>query len=201
MPSQATFIWAFLLLALSLPQAMESFAVWRSYFWQMAAIGTLALVARHVASCRVDLHWRRDCDLAALASIATATAIGLHYVGGLFGGSAGAIALCALARGLRRWATLMLATATLSCLFVLACLLLQLIQPGAWQGLRVRLGAVAYGTPADGQACRRRGRQLAAQASPGTAPGSGLLRSRCPSRPPRSRPCSRCCRCTGCGRW
>lgn len=125
-PGQAGFISAFLLLALSLPQAMEAFAVWRSYFWQMAAIGTLALVARHIASCAVDLHWRRDYDLAAIAALATAASIGLHYVGGLFGGLlAGAVALGAFARGLRRWAALMLVTATLSCLFVLASLLLQ----------------------------------------------------------------------------
>ena len=49
---QAAFAAALLLLTLSLPQAMESFAVYRSYFWQIAAIGTLALVAHHVAAAR-----------------------------------------------------------------------------------------------------------------------------------------------------
>jgi hypothetical protein len=92
----------------------------------MAAIGTLALVARHLASARADLDWRRDLDVAAIAVLATAASIGLHYVGGLFGGLlGGAVALCAFARGLRRWAALMLATAALSSLFVVACLLLQ----------------------------------------------------------------------------
>ena len=62
-PGQAGFAASLLLLTLSLPQAMEAFAVYRSYFWQMAAIGTLTLVARHVASAKVDLDWRRDLDL------------------------------------------------------------------------------------------------------------------------------------------
>ncbi len=124
-PGQAGYVSAFLLLALSLPQAMESFAVWRSYFWQMAATGVLALVARHVASARSDLG-RREIDLAAVAVLATGTSIMLHYVGGLFGGLlAGAIAICAFAKGLRRWATLMLVTAALSSMFVLASLVLQ----------------------------------------------------------------------------
>jgi len=125
-PGQAGFAAALLLLTLSLPQAMDSFAVYRSYFWQIAAIGTLTLVARHVASARVDLDWRRDLDLAAIAVLATGVAIGVHYVGGLFGGLlAGAIALCAFARGLRRWAGLVLASAALSGLFVVASIALQ----------------------------------------------------------------------------
>src|SRR5262245_16331736 len=128
---QAGFNAAALLLVLSLPQAMESFAVWRSYFWQMAAIGTLTLVARYVASARADLDWRRDLDLAAIAVLATAASIGLHYVGGLFGGLlAGAIALSAFIRGLRRWTVLMLATTALASLFVGVCLVLQM--PG-WE--------------------------------------------------------------------
>lgn len=125
-PGQAGFAASLLLLTLSLPQAMEAFAVYRSYFWQMAAIGTLTLVARHVASAKVDLDWRRDLDLAAIAALATGAAIGVHYVGGLFGGLlAGAIAFCAFARGLRRWAALVLATAALSGLFVVASIVLQ----------------------------------------------------------------------------
>jgi hypothetical protein len=125
-PGQAGFAAALLLLTLSLPQAMEAFAVYRSYFWQMAAIGTLTLVARHVASAKVDLDWRRDLDLAAIAALATGAAIGVHYVGGLFGGLlAGAIAFCAFARGLRRWAALVLATAALSGLFVVASIAMQ----------------------------------------------------------------------------
>ena len=134
-PGQAGFAAALLLLTLSLPQAMESFALYRSYFWQMTAIGTLALVARHVAAAKADLDWRRDLDLAAIAVLATAASIGLHYVGALFGGLlAGAIAVCAFARGLRRWAALMLATTALSSLFVAR----QHRRAGAELGGRVR---------------------------------------------------------------
>jgi hypothetical protein len=120
-PGQAGFAAALLLLTLSLPQAMESFAHYRSYFWQMTAITTLVLVARHVAATKADLDWRRDLDLAAIAVLATAASIGLHYVGALFGGLlASAIAVCAFMRGLRRWTALVLATTALSSLFVLA---------------------------------------------------------------------------------
>jgi hypothetical protein len=126
-PGQSGFTAALLLLTLSLPQAMEYFAVYRSYFWQMAAIGTLALVARHVAATKADLDWRRDLDLAAIAVLATAASIGVHYIGALFGGLlAGAIAVCAFARGLRRWTVLVLATTVLSSLFILASVALQM---------------------------------------------------------------------------
>lgn len=119
-PGQAGFAASLLLLTLSLPQAMESFADYRSYFWQMTAIGTLALVARHIAATKADLDWRRDLGLAAIAMLATAASIAVHYVGALFGGLlAGAIAVCAFARGLRRWTALVLATTALSGLFVL----------------------------------------------------------------------------------
>jgi hypothetical protein len=125
-PGQAGFAAALLLLTLSLPQAMESFALYRSYFWQMAAIGTLALVARHVAAAKSDLDWRRDLDVAAIAVLATLASIGIHYIGALFGGLlAAAVAVCAFARGLRRWAALVLATAVLSSLFVLASIAVQ----------------------------------------------------------------------------
>lgn len=124
---QAGFAAALLLLVLSLPQAMESFAIYRSYFWQIAAIGTLALVARHVAAVTTDLDWRCDVDVAAIAVLATAGSIGIHYVGALFGGLlAAAIAVCAFVRGLRRWAGLMLATTALSSLFVVASIALQM---------------------------------------------------------------------------
>lgn len=126
-PGQAGFAACLLLLVLSLPQAMESFALYRSYFWQMTAIATLALVAHHVAASKADLDWRRDLDLAVIAVLATAASIGLHYVGALFGGLlAVAIAVCAFARGLRRWAALVLATTALSSLFVLASIALQM---------------------------------------------------------------------------
>jgi hypothetical protein len=126
-PGQAGFTAALLLLTLSLPQAMDSFAHYRSYFWQTTAIGTLALVARHVAAAKADLDWRRDLDLAAIAVLATAASIGIHYVGALFGGLlAAAIAVCAFKRGLRRWTALVLATTVLSSLFVLASIALQM---------------------------------------------------------------------------
>ena len=126
-PGQTGFVAALLLLTLSLPQAMEYFAVYRSYFWQVTAIGTLALVARHVAATKADLDWRRDLDVAAIAVLATAASIGVHYIGALFGGLlAGAIAVCAFARGLRRWTALVLATTALSSLFILASVALQM---------------------------------------------------------------------------
>lgn len=126
MPAQAGFAAALLLLTLSLPQAMESFSLYRSYFWQMAAIGTLALVARHVAATKADLDWRRDLDVAAIAVLATAGSIGIHYIGALFGGLlAAAIAVCAFTRRMRRWAALLLVTAALSSLLVAASVAVQ----------------------------------------------------------------------------
>lgn len=127
MPEQAGFSTILLLLILSLPPVMDSFATYRSYFLQVAAIGTLVLVARHVASTRVDLDIRRDVDLAAIAVLATAASIGLHYIGAVFGGLlAGAVARCALRRKLRRWFVLMLATTALAGLFIVASVLMQM---------------------------------------------------------------------------
>lgn len=126
LPDQAGFNMVLLLLVLSLPQAMDAFATYRAYFWYIAAVGMLVLVARHVASANDDLDWRTDTDLAAIAVAAVTTSIGLHYVGGLFGGLlSGAIALSAHRRGLRRWAMLVFATAALASLFVAASVLLQ----------------------------------------------------------------------------
>jgi hypothetical protein len=125
-PDQAGFNAAMVLLTLSLPQAMEAFVTYRSYFWQMAAMATLAFVARHVASTRRDLEFRRDLDVVLIAIGATAASIGLHYVGGLFGALlSGAIVLCALVRGLRRWAILIFVTAALSSLFMIATAVVQ----------------------------------------------------------------------------
>lgn len=125
-PDQAGFNAALMLLTLSLPQAMEAFVTYRSYFWQMAAMAMLAVVARHVASTRRDLGFRSDVDLAVIAIVATAASISLHYVGGLFGALlSAAIVLCALARGLRRWALLILVTAALSSLFMVATAIVQ----------------------------------------------------------------------------
>jgi hypothetical protein len=126
MPEHAGFNMVLVVLVLSLPQATDAFATYRSYFWQIAAIATLASVARLVASTRVDLDLRRDVDLVAIAAVATAAAIGLHYVAGLFGGLlAGTVVLTAFRRGLRRWAAVVLATAALASLFIVASVLLQ----------------------------------------------------------------------------
>lgn len=126
-PEQAGFNTVMLLLVLSLPQAIEAFATYRSYFWQIAALTTLVLVARHVASAKADLVPRHDADFAVIAAVATTASIGLHYIGGLFGGLlAGAIAVSALRRGLRRWAMLMLAAAALAGLSIVASVLLQM---------------------------------------------------------------------------
>ncbi|MFO1158656.1 MAG: hypothetical protein U1E60_07440 [Reyranellaceae bacterium] len=125
-PDQAGFAAALLLLTLSLPQAMDAFVTYRSYFWQMAAMATLAIVARHVASTRHDLALRDDLEIALIAVVASGASIGLHYVGGLFGALlSGAIVVCALVRGLRRWAILVFAAAVLSGLFMLAMALVQ----------------------------------------------------------------------------
>lgn len=126
LPDQTGFNAALVLLTLSLPQAMESFVTYRSYFWQMAATATLAIVARHVASTRRDLRGRADLDVALIAIAATAASIGLHYVGGLFGALLSvAIVLCALVRGLRRWAILIFTTAALSSLCMIAMAIVQ----------------------------------------------------------------------------
>jgi len=125
-PEQADFNTVLLLLILSLPQAIDSFATYRSYFWQIAAVGTLVFVARHVASTRVDLDLRKDVDLAVIAVLATVASIGLHYVGAVFGGLlAGTIALCAWRRELRRWSALMLLATAGAGLFVIASVLAQ----------------------------------------------------------------------------
>lgn len=127
MPGQARFGMMLLLLVLSLPEVMAAFATYRSYFWQVAALTTLVLVARHVASTRSDLDTAKDADLAVIAGAATTASIGLHYVGGLFGGLlALAVIACARARGLRRWAGFMLAVTAAASAFVGASVLLQM---------------------------------------------------------------------------
>jgi hypothetical protein len=125
-PDQAGFNTLMLLLTLSLPGVLDAFTNYRAYFWQVAALVTLVMVARHVAVTRIDLDLRKDADLAAIAALATGGAIGLHYIGAVFGGLlAGAIALCSLRRGLRRWAFLMLSVAALASLFVAGSVLMQ----------------------------------------------------------------------------
>jgi hypothetical protein len=126
MPEQAGFYAAMLLLTLSLPQAVDAFGNYRSYFWQIASFATLTLVARHVAFTDADLDIRKDFDLTIIAVLATTGSVVLHYISGLFGGLlVGVIALCACARGHRRWARLVLVTAAISSLLVVAIAMLQ----------------------------------------------------------------------------
>ena len=123
---QAAFSTILFLLVLSLPEVIDAFATYRSYFWQVAALATLILVARHVVSTRVDLDIGKDADLAAIAGLATAASIDLHYIGGLFGGLlATAIAICARSRGLPRWSALMFVATGASSAVIVASVLLQ----------------------------------------------------------------------------
>ena len=101
-----------LLLVLSLPQSVEAFANYRSYFWQIASLTSLMAIARHVVATHCDLDWRRDRGLLALSICAIVGALGLHYVGAIFGGLLAAlIFLYARTHGHRRWATLVCSTA------------------------------------------------------------------------------------------
>jgi hypothetical protein len=126
MPEHTGFNAALLLLVLSLTQSMEQFVSYRSYFWQITALAMLVLVIRHVAATKVDLEPAKDPELALLAILATAASIGLHYISGLFGGVlAGVLVLSALAKGHRRWAAIVLATAAPSGLLVVGAALLQ----------------------------------------------------------------------------
>ena len=125
-PAQAVFNAAMLLLVLSVPQVVEAFADYRSYFWQIAAFSTLILVARHVVTTDLDLDLRKEPGLAIVAVLATTGSIALHYISASFGGLlAGFIAVFALARGKWRWGGLLLATAALSSLFIVGMALLQ----------------------------------------------------------------------------
>jgi hypothetical protein len=117
---------AMLLLVLGLPQSVEDFANYRSYFWQIAAIASLVAIARHVVITTADLDLRRDRGLAVVAVLATAGSIAVHYVGAIFGSLlAGAIILRAVQRGHWRWAGLVFVTASLAALSVVAVALLQ----------------------------------------------------------------------------
>lgn len=115
-----------LLLVLSLPDAMDSFATYRSYFWQIASVTILVLIGRHIARSNADLDGRRDLDIAAIAVVASAVSIGLHYVGGLFGGLLSVtLALAAFVRGQVRWAVLLGTTSIVSAGFIAASAALQ----------------------------------------------------------------------------
>jgi hypothetical protein len=71
MPEQAGFYAAMLLLTLSLPQAVDAFGNYRSYFWQIASFATLTFIARHVVFTDADLDIRKDFDLTIIAVLAT----------------------------------------------------------------------------------------------------------------------------------
>ncbi|MDB5686556.1 MAG: hypothetical protein JWR77_1145 [Rhizorhabdus sp.] len=108
-PDELTFHAALLLLVLSAPATVDAFASYRSGFWEIAALTVLVQVARHVAIANADLRGRRDQGLAPLAVTAAACAIMIHYVGGIFGVTlTAAIILGALAKGLKRWARLLI---------------------------------------------------------------------------------------------
>lgn len=111
-PDQLGFHAALLLLILSVPATIDAFASYRSDFWQIAALTILVQVARHIAMADADLRGRRDQGLAPIAIAAAAGAIMVHYVGGIFGITLTfAMILCALAKGFRRWARLLVWTA------------------------------------------------------------------------------------------
>lgn len=115
-----------LLLVLSLPDAMDSFATYRSYFWQIASVASLVLIGRHIVRSDADLDEWRDLDIAAIAVVASAASISLHYVGGLFGGLLSvAFALAAFMRGHVRWAVLLGTTSIVSAGFIAASVALQ----------------------------------------------------------------------------
>ncbi|MDP2330516.1 MAG: hypothetical protein Q8M19_07465 [Reyranella sp.] len=108
------------------PQSVETFPNYRSYFWQIASLASLAAVARHVAVTSVDLDLRRDLGLATISILAVSGSMALHYVGAIFGGLlAAAVFLTALAKRHRRWAILVLATAIAAFVQVVAVALLQ----------------------------------------------------------------------------
>ena len=125
-PNDRAYHVAMVLLVLSLPQAVEAFPNYRSYFWQIAALASLAAVARHVVVTPVDLDFRHDLGLAAISILAVSGSMTLHYVGAIFGGLlATAVILTAFAKGHRRWAILVLVTAIAAFVQVVAVALLQ----------------------------------------------------------------------------
>jgi hypothetical protein len=114
-PEEYIFHAVLLLLILSVPVTVWAFATYRSYFWQIAALTILAQVGRHISVADHDLSPKRDPGLGWIAICATAGSIMFHYVGGLIGAVfALAIILCALARGFKRWAALLIKTMLVS---------------------------------------------------------------------------------------
>jgi hypothetical protein len=110
-PDQYIFHAVFLLLVLSVPPTVWAFATYRSYFWQIAALTVLVQVGRHIAMADKDLSSKHDRGLAPIAVCAASASIMLHYVGGLIGAVLTlAIILCAMAKGFRRWVSLLAKT-------------------------------------------------------------------------------------------
>jgi len=125
-PADYSFHVALLLVVLALPQSVEAFANYRSYFWQIAATAMLVMIARHVVMTNTDVDPRRDRGLIVVAILATAGSMALHYVGAIFGGLlVGSVILWAARRRHWRWVGLLFATALITTLCVVAIGLLQ----------------------------------------------------------------------------
>lgn len=125
-PADYSFHVAVLLLVLALPQSVEAFANYRSYFWQIVAMSMLVTVARHVVMTDADVDPRRDRGLMVVAVLATVGSMALHYVSAIFGGLlVGAVILWAARRRHWRWVGLLFATALITTLCVVAVGLLQ----------------------------------------------------------------------------
>lgn len=119
LPDQAPFYAIFLLLMLSAPATIRAFGICRGDFWQLAAFAMQIILARHILFAQQDYKSRRDGALAMLGIAATIAAIVLDYGGALFGGVlAMATMLAAIARGLRRWARMLLIALILSIIAV-----------------------------------------------------------------------------------
>ena len=115
LPDQAPFYALFLLLMLSAPATIRAFGIYRGDFWQLAAFAVQIVLTRHILFVQQDYTSRRDGPLAVLGIVATIAAITLDYGGALFGGVlAMATMLAAIARGLRRWARMLLLALILS---------------------------------------------------------------------------------------
>lgn len=146
LPDQLGFHAALLLLILSVPTTIDAFAAYRSNFWQIAALTILVQVARHIAIADDDLRGRRDIGLAPIAVTAAGGAIMIHYVGGMFGITLTfAIILCALAKGFRRWARLLIWTAGAAGLCTLG---FAWLQSSYWAAERMQDGMTGAREPA-----------------------------------------------------
>lgn len=132
MPQDGTFYLSLVLLVLSMPWTIMAFGNFRSVFWQIIGMVIMVQTARFVATTDHDLDGAREPDVAIIAFLGVFGAIALHYASGLAGAAMVAfVAGFALWRGLRKWATLILAAGLLSCCFMLAS---AWVQAGYWLG-------------------------------------------------------------------